>query len=318
LPSAIPLALCEKTEDRIMINARQVNVLRPNASRVYTTLDDYMNRRKVIRMPWVEAQEVAVAAADFVLVDSTTHLVAGVLTVLDASPPVTAITNGGICAAELVGAIGTAAITNYTDSLGNILNLVAIRDASTHDEILTSDGRKVFGLIQCANGVAEAASVGANASENTQISFVYIAADGTVTLATITATIEFQASKIYLEGQVPTIYLEGGNVDFMLLETPRIDPYVRKLVVTAQFAANEVITIAGGAGAGTGTSDDTGDTVTLDASEALFNANDQNRIRLNGVQLIRDDEVHWDSATTFHINYIMDINDVVEIEVPAS
>ena len=301
-----------------MINARQVNVLRPNTSRAYTTLDDFMNRRKVIRMPWVEAQEVAVAAANFVLVDSTTHLIAGILTVLDASPPVTAITNGGICAAELVGAIGTAAITSHTDNLGNVLNLVAIRDASSHDEILTSDGRKVFGLIQCANGVAEAANVGANASENTQISFVYVATDGTLTLTTITATIEFQTNKIYLEGQVPTIYLEGGNVDFMLLESPRIDPYVRKLVVTAQFAANEVITLSTGAGAGTGTSTPTGDTVTLDATEVAFNANDQNRIRLNGVQLIRDDEVHWDSTTTMHVNYIMDINDVLEIEVPAT
>lgn len=298
------------------INSRQVNVLRPDTGGNYTFLSDFMERRKILAMPFDEVQEIAVSAANFVKVDSTTHLAGDVLTVLDATPPVTAITNGGICAAELVGAVGAGAITSHKDSLGNILNLVQIRDASTHEEIKTAADQTVFGLIQCALGVAEGAAVGAAASENTQISFVYIAADGTVTLTTITDTIEFQVNKLYMEAHIPSIYLEGGNVDYLVVEPKVQEPLSRVLTVTAAFAANEVITLATGAGAGTGTSTTSGDTVTLDSSEALFNANNSIRVRLNGVQLVRDAEAHWDSSTTIHITKAMDVGDVLEVEVP--
>jgi len=299
-----------------MINARQVNVLRPDTGGNYTTLKDYLERRKIIAMPFVEAQEIAVAGVNYVLVDSTTHLIGGTLTVLDASPPVTAITNGGIAAAELVGAVGTAAITSHTDDLGNVLNLVMIRDGSTHEEVKTADDRTVFGLVQCANGVAEGANVGASASENTQISFVYIAADGTLTLTAVTDTIEFNVNKLYMEAHVPTIYLEGANRDTVIVEPQVQEPLSRVLTVTAAFAANEVITLSTGAGAGTGTSTPTGDTVVLDTSAALFNANNLVRVRLNGVQLIRNVEAVWDSTLTMHVNIAMDIGDVLEVEVP--
>jgi len=299
-----------------MINARQVNVLRPDTGGNYTTLKDYLERRKIIAMPFVEAQEIAVAGVNYVLVDSTTHLIGGTLTVLNASPPVTAITNGGIAAAELVGAVGTAAITSHTDDLGNVLNLVMIRDGSTHEEVKTADDRTVFGLVQCANGVAEGANVGASASENTQISFVYIAADGTLTLTAVTDTIEFNVNKLYMEAHVPTIYLEGANRDTVIVEPQVHEPLSRVLTVTAAFAANEVITLSTGAGAGTGTSTPTGDTVVLDTSAALFNANNLVRVRLNGVQLIRNVEAVWDSTLTMHVNIAMDIGDVLEVEVP--
>lgn len=299
-----------------MINARHVNVLRPDTGGNYATLMDYLERRKIMRMPWDEVQEVEVSGADFVLVDSTTHLAGDTLTVLDADPPVTAVTDGGIAAAELVGAVGTAATTSHSDNLANVLNLVMIRDAATHNEIKTATDLTVFGLIQCANGVAEGANVGANAAENTQISFVYIAADGTLTLITITDTIEFQVNKLYTEGHIPSIYLEGGNVDLMVIEPIVQEPLSRVLTVTAQFAANEVITLSTGGGDASGTSTGTGDTVLLNSSEALFNGDNCVRIRLNGVQLLRDVEAHWDSTTTMHITSIMDIGDVLEIEVP--
>ena len=299
-----------------MINPRQVDLARPFTGSEYNTLYDFMMRRKIIQMPFAEVQEIAVSTANFVKVDSTTHLAADTLTVLDATPPVTAITNSGIAAAELPGVVGTGAITSHSDDLGNILNLVRIRDASTHEEIKTAADQTVFGLIQCALNTVEGAAVGASGLENTQISFVYIASDGTLTLTAITDTIEFCVNKLYMEGYVPSIYLEGGNVDHVLVEPKVQEPLSRVLTVTAAFTANEVITLATGAGAGTGTSTTTGDTVTLDSSEALFNANNLIRVRLNGVQLIRDSEAHWDSATTMHITTAMDVGDVLEAEVP--
>lgn len=298
------------------INSRQVDVLRPDTGGNYTTLKDFLERRKVLAMPFDEVQEVVVSAANFVKVDSTTHLAGDILAVLDATPPVNAITNSGICAAELVGAVGTGAITSHKDSLGNILNLVRIRDASTHEEIKTSADLTVFGLIQCSLNTVEGANIGASGAENTQISFVFIAADGTVTLTVITDTIEFQVNKLYMEAHIPTIFLEGGNVDLLVVEPKVQEPLSRVLTVTTAFAANEVITLATGSGAGSGASTPTGDTVTLDSSESLFNANNLIRIRFNGVQLLRDVEVHWDSSTTMHITSVMDVGDVLEVEAP--
>jgi hypothetical protein len=298
------------------VNSRQVDVLRSDTGGNYTTLKDYLERRKILPMPFDEVQEIAVSAANFVKVDSTTHLAGDVLTVLDATPPVTAITNGGIAAAELVGAVGTGATTSHADSLGNILNLVRIRDASTHEEIKTSADRTVFGLVQCALNTVEGAAVGAAASENTQISFVYIAGDGTVTLTAITDTIEFCVNKLYMEAHVPTIYLEGGNADLAVVEPKVQEPLCGIFTVTTAFAANEVLTLSTGGGAASGASTNSGDTVTIDTSAALFNANNLNRVRLNGVQLIRNVEAIWDSADSLHITTAMDVGDVLEVEVP--
>jgi hypothetical protein len=299
-----------------MINSRHVSVLRPDTGGNYSTLMDFMKRRKVMRMPFAEAQTVAVTAAQYVKIDSTTHIPSGVLTVLK-SGLAAALTNGGVCAAELAGAVGTAATTTQADSLGNILNLVFIRDSVTHSEVKTASDSTVFGLVQCTNGVAEGAGIGAAASENTQLSFVYIAADGSLTLApAFTQTIEFQVNKLYMESHVPTIFLEGGNQDAVVVEPKIVDPLCRVLTVTGAFAANEVITLSTGGGAGSGTSTATGDTVVLDSSSALFNANSNVRVRLNGVQLIRGVEAIWDSTTTMHVLLAMDVSDVLEVEVP--
>ena len=304
-----------------MINSRHVNVLRPDTGGKYTSLYDFLMRRRVMRMPFSEVQVISVSGAQFKLIDSTTHLPAGVLTVLKTGFA-GAITNGGVCASELAGAVGTAATTHIQDDLGNILNLVLVRDSSTHEELKTADGRTIFGLVQCANAVVEGAAIGAAASENTQISFVYIAADGTITLAAaFTASVEFQVNKLYMESHVPTIFLEGGNQEAIIVEPKVAEPFSAYYTVTTAFAANEVITIATGAGAASGVSIPAGDydssQMIFPASAILFNAHNNIRVRLNGVQLIRGVEVIWDSTTTFHITSIMDVNDVLEVEIPA-
>ena len=306
------------------VNARQVNVLRPNTAGTWTTLDQYMNRKRVIQFPWAEVQSVTLAAVQFKLIDSTTHLPAGKLAVLTASPPATLATNAGVCAAALAGAIGNAAITAYSDSFGNVLNLVLLRDSVTHDEITVDVAGveyTVFGLVQCASGTTEGANIGAAASENTQLSFVYIAGDGTLTLTAVTGTVDFCVNKVYIESQQPDVAMEGGRNEETVIETKAITPIVSKFVVTAAFASGEVITIATGAGAGTGTSTPTviptGSTIALPAAEATFNNSNLYQARLNGVSLIRDSEVEWESAASFSINYVMDTGDVFELEVPA-
>ena len=87
---------------------------------------------------------------------------------------------------------------------------------------------------------------------------------------------------------------------------------VTKLVATGPIPAETTLSVSASGALYT----KSGDTVVLDSSEARFNANNGVRIRLNGVQLIRDVEAHWDSTTTLHITSAMDIEDVLEIEVP--
>lgn len=302
-----------------MINARHVNTLRSDSGGKYTTLMDYLNRRKIVRSPFVEIQEVAVSSADFVLVDSTTHLSGDVITVLTGTEPfATALTNGAVVCGKLGGAVGTASATVFVDALGNALDLVMIRDASTHNPIKTAADLTVFGILQCASTVSEGDAIGASASENVQISFVYVAADGTLTLATVTDTIEFHVNRLYEEGHVPVIYLEGGSSDVKVVEPIVQEPLVRKFVVTAAFAVDEILTFSGGAGSGSGTSTDTGDTVTVNASESLFDADACVRVRLNGVQMIKGAalEMRYNNTTTIKLGLIMDIGDVLEVETP--
>ena len=313
-----------------MINARQVNILRANTSGVHATLDLFLARKRVLQMPWSEVQSVAVAAAQFKLIDSTTHLPAGKLAVLNASPPTTLATNAGICASPLAGAIGNAAITNHTDNLGNILNLVPIRDSSTHDEITVNVGgveRTVFALVQCANGVAEGTNIGAAASENTQLSFAYIAADGTLTLTAITATIDFVVNKVYLESQQPDVMMVGGRNEEVVVEPKQITPLVSTFTTSVAFASGEIITIDTGNGAATGRATPvvipTGSTVALPATEAEFIQNALYKFYLNGVKMNKVakssglEGIEWESSTTFSVNHVIDALDVFELETPS-
>lgn len=306
-----------------MINARQVNILRPNTSGTWTTLDQYMNRKRVLAFPWKEVQSISVSAEQYSRIDSTTHLPGGRLAVLTATPPTTLTTNQGVCAAVLAGPLG-AAITNYSDSVGNILNLVPIRDSITHNEITVNVGGEeftVFGLIQCASGTSEGAAIGASGAENTQISFVYVAGDGTLTLTAVSGTIDFCVNKVYVESQQPDVLMEGGRSEEMIIEPKNLTPLVSSFVVTTAFASGEVVTITTGNGSGSGRSTPTvipsGSTIVLPATEDLWNNNNLYKVRLNGVELQRNVEAEWESSNSFSINYSMDVGDVFEIECPA-
>jgi hypothetical protein len=313
------------------VNARQVNILRPNTAGTWTTLDQYMNRKRILQLTWVEAQSVTFAGVNVMKIDSTTHLPAGKIAVLKASPPTTFATNAGIIAAELVGTVGTGATTSHSDNLANVLNLVPLRDSVTHDEVTVNVAGveyTVFGLIQCVNGTAEGADVGANSSENLQISTVYYAGDGTLTLTVITGTVDFCVNKVYIESQMPDVMMEGGRREELVIEPKALTSLISAGTVSAAFASGEVITIATGAGAGTGTSTvavvPAGSTVALPATEAGFTGSNLYQVYLNGVRLTKCAKgagtagcVEWESATTFSINQIMDVGDVYEVEVPA-
>lgn len=308
------------------INSRQVNILRANTSGTWTTLDQYMNRKRVVRMPWNESQSFLLPTpAQFKLINSTTHIPSGLLGVLTSTPPTTLVTNNSVSAAMLPGAIGVASTINYSDLLDNILNIVSLRYADTHNEVTVEVGgidRTVFGLIQCANGVAEGSAIGAAGNENTQISFVYVDENNSLQLATVdsTAGIDFTINKIFIESQQPDVMFEGGRQEELVVEPSTGAPIVARYLVTSAFESGEVIDISTGSGSGTGTSTleiiPVGSSVSLPLTKTEWNQNNKFKVRLNGVDLERNIDAEWESTSSFSINYKMDTGDRFEIEIP--
>lgn len=278
----------------------------------FATLKDFLDRRIVKRLPFVDTQELVVANAQFKLIDSS--VLSGSMAV-----GVSSVTSGGVMVAALAGAVGTAATTKIVDSFGNILNKVDIRNTTTHDAITYDDGgnlRVVFGLLQCSSGVADGSAIGAAASENLQISFVYATATGVLTLCNVNETIEFQVNKMLIQRSVPTIEMEAGSALPDVLDK-NSEPTIRHFVVTTAFAANEVITLSSGNGASAGRSTPTLDSITLANSDALFTNTRSTQIWRNGVRQNKGSgkEVVWDSTTTLHFTGILDVGDEFEVQM---
>lgn len=289
----------------MLINDKQV-VIRSRTTN-YADLAAFMARQKVIGIPFVDTQEVAVSSAQFVLLDSS--FISGNIALGTSSTE-----NGGISMAALAGAVGTAANTNITDTFGNVLNLVDIRDDATHDPIIDGNGRKVWGLVQAASTASDGDAIAAAASENCQMSFVVYGADGTITLTTVNDTIEFQVNKLYYESQMPTLWKEGGVIDRDVINLEAIEPNIRKFVVTTAFVADEVITLSTGAGATAGVATDTGDTVTLAASASAFNDENRQQVFLNGVRATKGVEATWDSTDSLHFSIPLYVDDRFEVQ----
>lgn len=286
-----------------LVNGRQVRF-----GGNFTSLKDYAGKVVVKAIPFVEAQTLELSADQFSLIDSS--ILAGVISVGTST-----LGGGGVVAATLTGAVGTAAINTISDALGNPTNLVKIREASTHDPITVGD-REVFGLIQAASTVADGDAIGAAASENIQISFVYAAANGTLTLTAITADIEFQVNKAYLNSGLPTYEFQGGNVSPDIIAPSAAAPKMATYIVTTAFAANEVITLTTGAGGVTGVTTPGGDyaTVALGASGSAFNANNQVIVQENGIEQVKGSDFIWDSATSGHFAIPLDVDDTFKVK----
>lgn len=286
------------------VNERQIELR--SATGNYTTAKDYWDKRSVIPLPWSETAEIAVSSAQYVLI--STSQVTGNLAV-----GTTSTESGGLMVAELGTAVGTASTTGITDSLGNILNEVRLRDATTHDPILTTGGYEIYGLVQCSNGVADGTAIGASGSENTQISFFYVNASGTSVLTAVNQTISFGRNKLYTERNIPTIMKVGGVIEADVIQGASYDTNQRTFTVTTAFTATEVITLSTGAGAGSGAATPVGDTVTLNASAGDFNADGNIQVYRNGVKQVKGTDIIWDSTTTFHFADVLDVDDVFSV-----
>jgi len=274
----------------------------------FASLYNLAKKAWVKALPFVPTQTLTLTADQYSLISATE--LPGNISLGTASTY-----SSGVVAAELAGAVGTAATTYISDSLGNIANIVPIRDATTNDPITYLDF-EVFGLIQAANGTLDGAAIGAAASENLQVSFVYIAAGGTVTLVPVTATIEFAVRVMLTEENLPTYEVAIGSITPDMVAPTGASQKVAKYVVTTAFAANEVVTLTTGAGGVSGISTPSGEYsgVVLGASANAFRDNNQIEILENGVEQVKSSDFIWDSNTTGHFIIALDITDTFSVK----
>jgi len=288
------------------LNERQI-ALRKSGN--YPKLDDFFDRRRVIQMPFSELALVSPGAAQaFALIDST-MLVASVMAIGTGTT-----TNAGLMAALLPGAVGIAGSTNVvSDSFGNILNMVSLRDPTTHDPIVTAGGREIFGLVQAVSTANDGDAIGGAGSENMQLSFVYINAAGALVTTPpypLNPNVEFGQNNVYLERNIPSIVLVGGR------EQDALSPMTAEqgeYDVTTAFVAAEVITLSTGNGAAAGVSTMTGETFNLGVDAATFNADNLLQIMLNGVEQRKGVEIIWDTSGTMHFADALDVGDYFEV-----
>lgn len=276
----------------------------------YATLNDLMDKKSIKSLPFTNGG--ITVNGQFVLVSSSN--VTGNVGVGTS----TTETDGGLVTAKLSTAVGTASTTNVVDGSGSLANLCEIRDASSNDPILSSTGRKIFGLLQSDTSVTDGDAVGAPSSENIQISFAFVDGSNVLQLVSVTGSIEVSYPRLYALRHEPKVLREGSPIDIDVISAGS-EPLVRLFVVTAAYAANEVINITTGAGSISGTSTVTLDTISsIGADAAAFNGENRTRIRLNGDQLGRGREVIYDSSVSLHFTFPIDVGDEFEIEIVAA
>jgi hypothetical protein len=291
----------------------------------FATLKDFVDRKEVVDATWASAQAVAVSGANFALLPST--ILAGNI----AKGSLTSQVNGQILAGELVGAVGTGAITTTSDSLGNILNLVDIRKSSSNEEIVDTDERKVWGLIQCSNGVADGAAIGGAGSENLQISFVKFDSTDSLALVSLSGTIEFHVTKIYAQRFYPAIVKRDGLAGKEVKDLATINKLERVYeVATSASASGMQVNLNTDSLTGSG-----GATVTVDSNQsttlgasplpvsgAEFAKNEKIQVFRNGVRLDKGisagvGEVGYVNTNTIQLNFVLDIGERIYVTVPS-
>lgn len=280
-------------------------------------LSDHLDKAAVLPGAFNNTQVVTPSTAQFSLIDSS--LVSGNLSISTSSTT----TNGGIFAAPLAGAVGTAATTIISNSLGEVLNLVDIRDATTNDPILDTDGRKVWGLIQCASTVTDGDAIGAATSENTQISYVKYDGTSSLVLVSLDQSVEFNVNYVYADRHLIDFKKYGTAPSQDIIDTTVPNRTETYYLVTTNFAAEEVINLTTGAGGGSGASTKTGVNPLLPTSSADFIANGNVTILRNGVEQVKGtnaggDDVEWVSTTSIKFTKIVRVNETIGVKAQDS
>lgn len=279
-----------------------------SAGTQYATVEDYFASVNYHVMPFGINRTLTVSAANVAAISSTD--ISGTLAIGANSTQ----NSGGVVVALNTGATIAGETTNFADALGYPANLCELRYATTNDSIIdATTGKNVYGFLQAVSTATDGDAIAAAASENTLMSFAYLSDLDVWTLVSITGTIEFSFQKRYAKRYLPnkTLIGKANGIDIIQQYTPKVE----KLVVTAAYLANEVITLSTGAGAIAGTSTVTGITAVLPASAPLFASTDTLQVYRNGLRQEKGTEVIWDSIGSLHFAVALVIGEVLEFQV---
>jgi hypothetical protein len=290
---------------------RHIRVLSGN----YGNLLSYLDRKEVIMLPYNETMELSVSSSNVHLFVAADIIAGNVY--IDGTG---ASSNGDYVVAvdaDFTAGTAHADIATISDSIGNILNLVEIRDADSHDPILTNGGRKVYGLLQVAVSTTDHAAIDTDlGDENLQISFVYVAADGTLTLTNITAVIEISLPKLYALRNMPSILKQGATIESEVIQDLASSHISTYRITTGTTAGSSTLTLADGTMTNSGVSERDGDATAITMPDAAaFNANSCD-IYLNGTRLSKQAEVttgHDVSYTSAGVITIVPRVDAVDV-----
>jgi|DewCreStandDraft_4_1066084.scaffolds.fasta_scaffold77086_3 hypothetical protein len=276
-------------------------------------LNDYLDKAQVYNSTFSETRVVSCSNENYKLLPNT--IVSGNI----ALGTTTTQRNGGIFATALSGSVGTASTSNTTNSIGDILNLVELRDATTHDPILDS-GRVVYGLIQVSNTVIDGDSITGVGSENTQISFVVNDGTGTLTLVSLTSSVEFTLPLVYSSRNVPDLKRAGANIDKDVISVSIPTITNTYYTVTSQFAVNEIIDLTTGNGSGSGVSTKDGVTPLLPSTATLFKSNGNVVVLRNGLESIKGTggDFEWVSSSSIRTNRKLKAGEILQIKAQSS
>jgi len=278
----------------------------------YPSLQAFVERRQCLPLGFINTQVVSVSNQQFALLAS--NILTGKLGIGTS----TAAVDGSISVSALPGTVGSASIGVAIDTLGDVWNMVEIRNATTHDPILI-DEWKVYGLLHCANTVTDGDAVGTTGSENLQLDFVRDSDDGTLVSVSLTGDIEFQVNKVFAELNLPASRKINGGAGLTGVDiiSPKKSPVIRYFTVTTAFAVNEVISLSTGDGAGSGVATAEGNSVSLPDTSAKFIADHDLDIRYNDVHQRKggtNPPIAWNSQNSFHFTHPLDVGDEFSVE----
>ena len=299
-----------------LLNERQIGL---KTGGTFNLLKDYLDKRQVKMMPFNETTALTLSGVSFQVLPSAGW--AGTLAVGAA----TAQNNGAIMVAAGAWTIGTTAFdaTTAVDAFGNVLNLVDVRSSVSHDPVLDTDGRKVYGLLTCGAASVDGGAVGTGAGANLEVSFVKNNGAGTFTAVTLTGIYEIHLNKVYQARFDKVIELAGGAKEVDVIADTTVIHYSDYLVTTA-FTAGQVLNLTTGAGSGgtPGASTKGGDAaaVQLNSADTAFVADNSCIMTDNGVKGTKGlaagttEDFRWASANTVTLLRAFDIGDVIGIE----
>ena len=309
------------------INERQVGL---KTGGKYTLLKDYLDKISVTRAPFNETQVfTGLVASDGIIIDSAkipVNAQIGDNKKLSNGLYTTAAKNGGIVAALGVSFdVGAPTVFAWeaelvADDYGNILNMVQIRDATSHDPRTDTNGRTIYGLLVRGASTVDNTAIGASANtRNLEICFVVNDGTGNLVKATggVSGAIEFSVNRAFAERNLAKIQLEGGNAVDIDVIADLATIHYSDFLVTTPFGASETLVLSTGVGdSGISTPGGDANRVTLNVSGAAFEADNTCKCTLNGVKGTKGSglDFEWVSTDSMIILSELDADDVVGVE----